>query len=251
MAFKKHIINLILLLCMFSANGQLNIDTFGSPVFWYEKPESYTIQTGSNPPCFVLYSSGILIYKKGKLFKKVQLTPDEKLSIANDLFMEDTIFNTSLLFNTEDLNTSTLSSDLPIYQFSLRRHSTDSTATIVVYGSLNNPKYQNNYIEKLLSIHIFVTNYDRPDAVEWTPEMVQVTASAFPQSKMLPTNWPNEVPATFQEKEDLPWKTMLLEKKYFDPIKSILSNQTYNSPIKIRDKNYSLSLKYLIPGLGQ
>ena len=107
------------------------------------------------------------------------------------------------------------------------------------------------FFEKLLSIHIFITNYDRPDAVEWTPEMVQVTASAFPPSKMLSINWPNEVPATFQEKEDMPWKTMLLEKKYFDPIKSILSNQTYNSPIKIGDKNYSLSLKYLIPGLGQ
>jgi len=218
---------------------------YGIPKIVLTEYNPWAMVIGSDSPTFVLYDSGIIIYKDFDIndIVSVKINSEEMVDFIKSLNLSDSLFLLPNYFSASDWT------DQPSNELVLNF---DSLKTIYIYGSLRNESESREKTPTvLLDIFDKLINYNNNSADVWRPEKIEVMAWDYSYSPEEPVKWPDAWP-DLNDKNTVDndgLYSIYLDSKYFDDFLNLINNLGEKQAVEIDGKKFAVSYRFPFPNL--
>lgn len=156
------------------------------PIIVFIERDPWRMVIGSDSPAFVLYNTGLVIYRQDNHYQSVVLATSEYEDLLQDLAITDEFLNLDEYYDLA------LATDQPTNTIHVWNEG--ELKTVSVYGNLHTGDFLGPDEVPATFSHLFdiMTTYQHPDATEWFPDRIELLLWATDDTSGVayPANFP-------------------------------------------------------------
>ncbi len=216
----------------------------------------WAMVVGWDPPKFVLYDNGQVIYKKKGRYVSAKLAPAEVTAFMGGLRLDSfgKLKNSYIISRATDQPTNVL----------LVRTGDSAYREISVYGSPGGDRGP-AFIRRLdtepgevlplpteLSAALHqVLNYDNAQSLVWVPEYIEVFIWPFEYAKGEPTDWPKQWPG-ITDRKTVKWNdndaySLFIPGSQNEELQKFIASLKPTQAVRINNKKWAVSARFRFP----
>ena len=209
----------------------------------------WALVVGWDPPKFVLYESGQVIYKKNGKYVSAKLAPAEVTAFIGGLRLDSLgkVKNSYITSRATDQPTNVL----------LVRTGDSAYRKISVYGSVRRldtePGEELPLPTELSAALHQILSYENAHSLVWVPEYIEVFIWPFEYAKGEPADWPKQWPGITDRKtvkrDDA--YSLFIPGSQNEELRKFIASLEPTQAVRIDNKKWAVSARFIFPHEAQ